>query len=364
MSVERTATGTWRVRWREAGRNRAKTIGSKADAKLFDAEITRRQRMGDLAALDSGKQTLEQFAEQTWWPLHVQPNLARATRINYAGTWDRHVLPTLGDYPLREITAPVLRRHFADMRARGVGAEAIKKTKLVLQSCLRLAVEEGLIPANPAQAVKLPRAPQRPAKTALGPRQVETLRASLSQRDAALVSVLAYVGLRPGEALALRWGDIHERTINVERAADDGQVKATKTGHRRSARLMAPVKTDLAAWRLASGRPADETLVFPSATGNVWREHDWRNWRRRTFQPAAQTLGLDLSRPYDLRHACASLWLAEGRSVVEVGAWLGHSPTMCLSTYSHVITEMQDQPPGISAEDAIRQAREPLREAV
>jgi site-specific recombinase XerD len=86
----------------------------------------------------------------------ARPNLARATRENYAGTWDRHIGRWLGGYPLREITAPLLRRHLADMRARGVGPEAIKKTKLVLQSALRFAVEEGAIQGNPVQAVRLP----------------------------------------------------------------------------------------------------------------------------------------------------------------------------------------------------------------
>jgi integrase len=125
------------------------------------------------------------------------------------------------------------------------------------------------------------------------------------------VSVLAYVGLRPGEALALRWSDIGLATVLVERANDDGAVKRTKTGRSRSARLMAPVRADLAAWRLAS---ADDALVFPAASGQLWREHDWRNWRKRTFMPAVRALGLDIRRPYDLRHAAASLWLHEGRS--------------------------------------------------
>lgn len=68
------------MRYREAGRNRSRVVGTKADAKLFDAEITRHKRMGDLSTLDSGKQTLAAFAEQTWWPLYVRPTLARSTR--------------------------------------------------------------------------------------------------------------------------------------------------------------------------------------------------------------------------------------------------------------------------------------------
>jgi integrase len=112
----------------------------------------------------------------------------------------------------------------------------------------------------------------------------------------------------------------------------------------RSARLLAPVRADLQASRLASGRPANDALVFPNARGGLWREHDWRNWRRRTFQPAARALGLDIRRPYDLRHAAASLWLHEGQSVVQVAAWLGHSPSMTLSTYAHVIEELRDAP--------------------
>ena len=356
MSLERTSTGAWRVRWREAGRNRAKVVGTKADARLFDAEVTRRQRMGELSTLDAGKVTLDAFARETWWPQHVRPNLERSTRESYAGTWDRHISRNLGGYPLREITAPIVRRWADDLIAAGVGRQAVRRAKAVLQSCLSRAVEAGLIQGNPAQSVRPPRIEQQARVQAIGPGDIERLRAALNPRDAALVSVLAYAGLRPGEALALRWSDIGAATVLVERANDDGQVKRTKTGRARSARLMAPVRADLRAWRLASGRPGDDALVFPKPGGGAWREHDWRNWRRTKFQPAARALGLDIRRPYDLRHAAVSLALHEGRSVVEVAAWLGHSPAMALSTYAHVVEELRGSPQ-IDAEEAIRQAR-------
>jgi hypothetical protein len=52
--IERKDGVVWRVRWRQAGQNRSKVLGRKRDAEAFDAEIKRRKRVGDLAALDAG----------------------------------------------------------------------------------------------------------------------------------------------------------------------------------------------------------------------------------------------------------------------------------------------------------------------
>jgi integrase len=62
-----------------------------------------------------------------------------------------------------------------------------------------------------------------------------------------------------------------------------------------------------------------------------------------------------------LRHSSASLLLREGRNVVYVARQMGTSAQLILSTYGHVIEELEDEP-NIGAEDAIRQAREQLAE--
>ena len=78
--------------------------------------------------------------------------------------------------------------------------------------------------------------------------------------------------------------------------------------------------------------------VFPARPGGFWRATDWRNWRKRIYKPTAEAVGIDGARPYDLRHAFASLLIHEGRlSVVEIAAQLGHNPTVCLDTYAHVM---------------------------
>ena len=103
--------------------------------------------------------------------------------------------------------------------------------------------------------------------------------------------------------------------------------------------------------------------MFASSSGAFWRASDWRNWRKRIYKPVAEAVGIDGARPYDLRHAFASLLIHEGRlSVVEIAAQLGHNPTVCLDTYAHVMAE-QDGGERVGAEEQIVAARRALERA-
>jgi integrase len=223
----------------------------------------------------------------------------------------------------------------------------------------------------PSNAVKITRKPPkkyRPAVQAIPPSVIEVMRARLLAdgrlRDATLLVVLAYAGLRPQEALALEWRHVRERTLLVERAVSDGQLKVLKNRRQpRTVALLAPLREDLAEWRRAAGRSLPTAPVFPAAWGGFWRATDWRNWRKRIYKPVAESVGLAGARPYDLRHAFASLLIHEGRlSVVEIAAQLGHNPTVCLDTYAHVMAEERDGE-HVSAEEQIIQARQALLEA-
>ena len=370
MSVERRVLKgggvAWRVRWRESGRNRVRQFDRKRDAEAFDAEVRRRKRLGDLAMLDAGRETLADFAHD-WFRLYARLNLAQTTLESYVFLWDRYVLPRLGDIELRRLTPQLIETFRSELEAAAVGRASVRKTLIVLQSVLARAVVWQRIASNPVASVRKPSQRRTRHVRPLAPSTIEAIRVHLlgrgQIRDATLVSVLAYAGLRPGEALALRWSDVRERTVLVERALALGQVKDTKTGAARSVRLLKPLAGDLSEWYLASQRPHRDSLVFPRGDGEAWSDYDWRNWRKRRFTGATEAAGLDSVRPYDLRHSFVSLLLAEGASVVEIAQQAGHSPTMALDTYGHVIEELA----GVerrSAEDAIRDARNkvvPLR---
>jgi integrase len=224
----------------------------------------------------------------------------------------------------------------------------------------REAVTWGRIQTNPVKPVRRRAVVRKRVVQPPAPESVERVRRQLKKpRDQALVSLLAYAGLRPGEALGLRWADIGERTILVERAISHGAEKSTKTRATRSVRMVKPLKSELANLRMRNGRPGDDELVFPAHDGELWHEDDWRNWRRRIFEPAAERAWLGRVRPYDLRHSFVSLLIAEGRSIVEVARQAGHSATMALDTYGHVFDELDTE--RISAEQAIRKARAEAR---
>jgi integrase len=244
-----------------------------------------------------------------------------------------------------------------DRLAAGAGPSAVRKAVVVLGSILQRAAESGRIASNPVRVVRKATPLQRPEVIALAPATIEAMRAASTPRDAALLSVLAYAGLWPAEAPALRWGAVRDRTLLVERSVSLGDVKATETGRTRTVRLLSPLARDLAEWKLRSGRPSDHKLLFPGHDGQPWSEPAYQSWRRRAFGRAARTPGLDPApRPYDLRHSFASLLIHEGASVVEVSRQLGHSATMCLGTYAHVLDELVNAP-RLGAEAAILAAR-------
>jgi integrase len=357
----------WQVRWRDGGRDtraRKRTFDRKRDADAFDDELRRRRRLGDLGLVIGSQETLNEYVTETWARTHAV-TLAPQTVKTYAAVYDFHIAPTLGRLKLGELTPEVIARWQAERIAMGAGRESVLKALTLLGTVLQLALESERIARNPVRLVRKARRPARGEVRPLAPATVEAMRTAAEERDATLISVLAYAGLRPQEALALRWRDVGERTI---------MINAQKTGQRRNVRLLAPLREDLEAWRAAQDSPEADGLVFPGRDGEPWAAHDYKNWakklprgRKRPGQPtragspgpfarAAQAAGVPSATPYTLRHSFCSLLLHEGRSVVYVARQLGHDAKLTLSTYGHVIDELEDAP-RVPAEEAIWAAR-------
>lgn len=92
----------WKSRWRENGRERARTFALKRDADAWDREVARRKQLGPLAVQQlttRGGPTLGQWIEQRWVVEHAAL-LADSTRDRYADVYSVHIAPWLDDVPI------------------------------------------------------------------------------------------------------------------------------------------------------------------------------------------------------------------------------------------------------------------------
>jgi integrase len=348
------------VRWRSGGRHLSKSFTYQRDAERWDREQKRARELGVSLNPLRGSEALADVVE-IWWKAHVV-TLEDNTRDGYRIVWTRHIHPLLGGIEIRSLTPGRVDAFRQSLEEAGTGAATVAKALAVLSGVCRFAVLRGLIDANPVREVRKPKPRRQRFVTALAPCGVERIRIELlvagRLRDGVLVSTLAYAGLRPGEARALRWSDVRAGSLLVERAVAGRAIKATKNERLRAVRLVGALAVDLGLWRELAPFSDDDDFVFANQTGGVTSDYDWRNWRKRVFVPAASSAGVAIGRPYDLRHSFASLLIHEGRSLAEVAVQLGDAVATVASTYTHAFVEAEALPrePAADVIDAARAA--------
>jgi integrase len=258
------------------------------------------------------------------------PVWAESTRVQRKHSLNKWVRPYIGKVRLYDLGTKRVGQWRSEILAAGASASVVNHAQAYLSAALGHAVKLGDLPANPCRVLEpLPTVVER--LQALTPEQVEQIAAAMpGECDRVLVYLLAYAGLRPGEALALTWDDVSGELLIIDKSWSYGKLKRTKTEKARTVEIVAPLAEDLAAYRPA--RPERGALVIPNADGG---HLEINNWRNREWKQATEKAGITAT-PYDLRHSFGSLLIHEGRSVPVVAALMGHSrPSTTLDTYSH-----------------------------
>ncbi|HTS88611.1 MAG TPA: tyrosine-type recombinase/integrase, partial [Gemmatimonadales bacterium] len=223
---------------------------------------------------------------------------------------------------LTEVTASDLQA-FIRVLSERVAPRTVALAFATIRKALNDAMAVGKLAHNPAKAVKLPR-PTHTERRALSPEEAQRfLAVATADPWHALFAVLIVTGLRPGEALALKWEDLDGTTLGVRRAFTEGDKGkrvegSTKTQRTRSVPLpqlaveaLREHRTRQAALRLRHGAHyRDHGYIFATETGTPINA---RNLNQRHFKPLLKAAKLPPTiRPYDLRHTCATLLLAAG----------------------------------------------------
>jgi integrase len=255
----------------------------------------------------------------------------------------------LGDKPIATLKRADCRELMAVCRAKGLKIASMRGVNRTLSAVLSQAVEDALLPANPAFRMgKYLRDGDEPAVEIqpLTREEVQQLLEIAAARfPVAYPFLLAALrtGMRLGELLALEWRDLDfdARVIHVRRARVAGRLTTTKNKTRRRVDMSLKLAEELRRLRTArkrealkAGSPMAET-VFLTAAGEPL---DGDNFRRRVFQPLLVEAKVPVIRIHDLRHTFASLLIQNGESLAYVRDQLGHSSIqVTVDIYGHLV---------------------------
>ena len=264
------------------------------------------------------------------------------TVASYQSLLRSRILPTFGDIPLGDVDSLMVRRWISEMNAAGLSASRIQQAHRLLGQLFRSAVECRLVDNDPCIGVKLPRIKGKETLF-LNPREVERLADSVPRAYRALVHVLAYGGLRWGEAAALRRKRIDPDSARITVAESLADVNGvlhfgeTKTNRIRNVAIPAFLVEDLRA-HLATIQEDQEALVFTSPRGSLLRVS---NFRRRVWWPGLERAQLPHElRIHDLRHTCATMLISLGVHPKAIQHHLGHANIdITMNRYGHLLPD-------------------------
>jgi integrase len=321
----------------------------KGTRREAQAELARLlARAADGGHVDPSKLTVADHVRARFEQWKATGAISPKTAEGYAGLIARHILPHLGSKLIQKLTTRDVEAWHSTLLTSGLSARTIGHAHRVLGKALREGMRHDLVLRNVAA---IERAPKVTAEkmAILAPEQVAELPARLGDRALAAPAIVAlFTGMRRGEILALRWGNVDlagkvikvRESLEVTRAGLRFKEPKSKAGVR-DVTLPAIVIETLHAHRkvllerrlvLGQGKLADTDLVFPAWDGSPQNPDAFGSlWIKLATQ-----LGLGVSF-HGLRHTHASQLIDAGVDVVTIARRLGHSsPAITLNVYAHL----------------------------
>ena len=365
---KRRPSGDGMVRKRPDGRWEGRiVVGHKADgSSIFrylyadnQKELTARLRQEidayqGIDLTEDCRMTLAEWLER--WLDQMALTLRPGTLNHYRNDLAHHVVPYLGQKKLTQLTAADLRNLYNILKEHGrikprpgqnpgLSPATVHGIHATLYQALSAAVDQGLMPVNPAGQVDPPKVHHK-AMHVLGQEQMEILLEATEQdpvwRDFFYTELTT--GLRLGEICGLMWQDFdgQKGTLGVSRTLHrekGGRLVAgsTKTyaGTREillpsttAERLTARKRCSCSQW-IFPGPLRPETPLNPSTAYHQLKK-------------ILKEAGLPDIRFHDLRHTFATQALASGVDAKTLSGILGHTKaSFTLDTYTHTTGDMQ-----------------------
>lgn len=297
------------------------------------------------------------------WVVQYEKTVEESTYIKTTGIFKNHILPALGAYKIDRMNVDVCQRHVNEW------AEKLKKFRTVksyASKVLDFAIRRGYIQTNPFSLVDMPSPPKKLSledeeniENYYTKEQLITFLDCMKQeanfKSYAFFLLLAYSGIRKGEALALTWNDIDfkKNEIRINKAISRGKdnklyLKTTKTGTSRNIKMDKETMTVLKKWEkkqqedyliLGYNTLNTKQLVFSNEQNEFLQPTKTRKW----LEYVLKKYKLPKITTHGFRHTHCSLLFEAGVELKEVQDRLGHSDIQTtMNIYTHVSENAKD----------------------
>jgi len=227
-----------------------------------------------------------------------------------------------------------VRSFLAALTRSGLGKRSQGRALSAVRSLFRFACLEGVVPANPAQGVKTPKAPKTLPRH-LRPGEVENLIEApqgdepLVRRDRAILELLYAAGLRVSELVGLDWPDV-DLSARVLRVMGKGSKERMVPFGRPAAEAL---RRWLDVWENVRVGSGGGEPVFLNHAGGRLTDRSVRRVIDRWVDAAAVARGVH---PHTLRHTFATHLLESGADLRAIQELLGHSSLSTTQKYTHL----------------------------
>jgi integrase len=257
-----------------------------------------------------------EVAEQ--WIQIKKREIRSSTLIDYRSAMNAHVLPKMGNIPMREIGYLEIQKLISGMKCSG---KRLKNVLTPVREVFKFAQLAGIIDKNPMDLIKSPKI-HKPEINPLSMEEVKLFLENVHPDYKNFFTVAFFTGMRFGEMCVLKWRnvDFAHGVIKVRETRVNGEELPPKTSRSvRDVNMLAPVIEALREQRKRTmGR---SEYVFLNQHGRPlsvkWvHAYIWR--------PALEKAGLRRRRLYETRHTFATLMLDAGELPGWVQRMMGH----------------------------------------
>lgn len=323
-----------------------------------EAELALARLKLDVANGTYRQERLETYQElYDMWIKQYEKTVEESTFVKTTGIFNNHILSAMSSYKIEKIHVDICQKHVDEWSKK---LKNFRMVKAYAAKVLDFAMKRGYIQQNPFLLIEMPKHQKKTTPSVIEDKENFYIKEELNEFLACLEKennfkayvffrLLAFSGMRKGEAFALTWNDINFKAneVKISKALSRGKenrlyVKSTKTGDSRTISMDEKTMAILKDWKkqqkldylkLGYNTMQSRQLVFSSENNELMQPTKSRKWLLYILQkyklPQITTHGL--------RHTHCSLLFEAGANLKEVQDRLGHSDAQTtMNIYAHV----------------------------